>query len=157
MDNPIVRLIKEGAKMSKIKIFFFLLFSDSRPHSPLRCSPLPRPTPAPTDNPQPTVLHHGSFVHVPWPDPSPSSSSSSRFYLFIFRERGREGEREGEKHPCVVAPVVHPLLGTWPATQARADWESNHNRLVCSQVLHPLSHNPLLLNSDFKVQEYYVP
>ena len=26
------------------------------------------------------------------------------FYLFIFRERGREGEREGEKHQCVVAP-----------------------------------------------------
>ena len=23
--------------------------------------------------------------------------------LFIFRERGREGEREGEKHQCVVA------------------------------------------------------
>ena len=39
-----------------------------------------------------------------------------RFYLFIFRERGREGEREGEKHQCVVAS----LLGTWPATQACA-------------------------------------
>ena len=25
------------------------------------------------------------------------------FYVFIFRERGREGEREGEKHQCVVA------------------------------------------------------
>ena len=24
------------------------------------------------------------------------------FYLFIFRQRGREGEREGEKHQCVV-------------------------------------------------------
>ena len=23
-----------------------------------------------------------------------------RFYLFCFRERGREGEREGEKHQC---------------------------------------------------------
>ena len=31
-------------------------------------------------------------------------------YFFIFRERGREGEREGEKH------LVHSLLGTWPAT-----------------------------------------
>ena len=28
------------------------------------------------------------------------------FYLFIFRERGREGEREGEKHQCVVASHV---------------------------------------------------
>ena len=26
-----------------------------------------------------------------------------RLYLFIFRERGREGEREEEKHQCVVA------------------------------------------------------
>ena len=31
-----------------------------------------------------------------------------RFYLFIFRERGREGEREGEKHQCVVAFHVPP-------------------------------------------------
>ena len=43
-----------------------------------------------------------------------------RFYLFIFRERGREGEREGEKHQCVVLPFMCPLLGTWPATQASA-------------------------------------
>ena len=35
-----------------------------------------------------------------------------RFYLFIFRERGREGEREGEKH--------------WPATWGMLpDQESN--------------------------------
>ena len=38
------------------------------------------------------------------------------FYLFIFRQRGKEGEREGEKHKCVVA-LVRPLLGTWPATR----------------------------------------
>ena len=31
-----------------------------------------------------------------------------RFYLFIFRKRGREGEREGEKHQCVVASHVPP-------------------------------------------------
>ena len=31
-----------------------------------------------------------------------------RFYLFIFRERGREGEREGENHQCVVASHVPP-------------------------------------------------
>ena len=24
-------------------------------------------------------------------------------YLFIFREKGREGQREGEKHQCMVA------------------------------------------------------
>ena len=31
-----------------------------------------------------------------------------RFYLFIFREKGREGEREGEKHQCVVASHAAP-------------------------------------------------
>ena len=31
----------------------------------------------------------------------------SRFYLF-FRERGREGEREGEKHQCMVAFQAPP-------------------------------------------------
>ena len=46
-------------------------------------------------------------------------------YLFIFRERGREGEREGEKHQRVFASHV-PLLETWPATQACAlDLELN--------------------------------
>ena len=42
-----------------------------------------------------------------------------RFYLFIFRERGREGERQGEKQQCVL-PLEHPLVGTWPTTQACA-------------------------------------
>ena len=31
-----------------------------------------------------------------------------RFYLFIFRERGREGEREGEKHQSVVCLLLTP-------------------------------------------------
>ena len=26
-----------------------------------------------------------------------------KFYLFIFREKGREGQREDEKHQCMVA------------------------------------------------------
>ena len=30
------------------------------------------------------------------------------FLLFIFKERGREGEREGEKCQCVVASHVPP-------------------------------------------------
>ena len=51
------------------------------------------------------------------------------FYLFIFREKGREGEREGEKHQRVVAshvtPTQEPVL-PGPTTQACAlCWESN--------------------------------
>ena len=31
-----------------------------------------------------------------------------RFFLFIFRQKGRKGEREGEKHQCVVASHMPP-------------------------------------------------
>ena len=34
--------------------------------------------------------------------------------ITLFRERGREGEREGEKHQCVVAPHVRPTGGPGP-------------------------------------------
>ena len=51
----------------------------------------------------------------------------SRFYLFIFRERGREGEREGEKekHQCVVAFHM-PHNGDLAYNPGMCpDWESN--------------------------------
>ena len=41
------------------------------------------------------------------------------FILFIFRERGREGE-ERERNISVWLPLVHPLPGAWPTTQACA-------------------------------------
>ena len=54
------------------------------------------------------------------------SLSSYRTFLFfldylfiIFRERERAGEREGEKHQCVVASHMAPL-GARPTTQACA-------------------------------------
>ena len=49
-------------------------------------------------------------------------------FIYLFLERGREGEREGEKHQCVVAshmdptrdltcnPGMGPGLGIEPAT-----------------------------------------
>ena len=40
-------------------------------------------------------------------------------FIYLFLERGREGERKEETHPCVVVSYVPPL-GTWPATQACA-------------------------------------
>ena len=62
------------------------------------------------------------------------------FILFIFRERGRKGEREGEKHQCVVAPHTLPLQ-TWPPTQACAlTGNGTSDPLVCRPALNPLSH-----------------
>ena len=62
-----------------------------------------------------------------------------RLYIFIFRERGREGEIEGEKHGSVV--LAEPQLGTWPATQACAlTGNQTSDLLVCRPALSPLSH-----------------
>ena len=61
-------------------------------------------------------------------------------YLFTFRQRGRVGEREGEKHQCVVASYM-PLMGTWSETQARAlTGNQTGDPLVHRLVLNPLSH-----------------
>ena len=54
-----------------------------------------------------------------------------RFYLFVFRERGREGEREGEKHQCARNTSIGCLPCTPPARDLAQnpcmypDWESN--------------------------------
>ena len=48
-----------------------------------------------------------------------------RFYLFIFRERGREGERDGEKHQCVVHSRAPPTGDLACNPGMCPDWESN--------------------------------
>ena len=48
-----------------------------------------------------------------------------RLYSFIFRQRGREGEREREKHQCVVASHV-PATGDLAHNPGMGpDWELN--------------------------------
>ena len=46
-----------------------------------------------------------------------------RFYLFIFREKGREGDREGEKHQCVVASHTPPTVDLACNPGMCPDWE----------------------------------
>ena len=60
-------------------------------------------------------------------------------FIYFSSERGREGEREG--NISVWLPLAHPLLGTWPTTQACV---LTGNRigdpLVLWPMLNPLSH-----------------
>ena len=68
---------------------------------------------------------------------------SEVFFLFfkdvIYLFLGREGEREGEKHQCVVASHMPPL-GTWPTTQGCALTRNRTSEpLVCRTVLNPVS------------------
>ena len=53
-----------------------------------------------------------------------------RFYLFISRERVREGEREGEKHQCVVASHVPPTGDLACNPDMCSDWELNRRPFV---------------------------
>ena len=44
----------------------------------------------------------------------------------MFRQRGREGEREGEKHQCVLASHVPPATGVLARNPGLCpDWEWN--------------------------------
>ena len=45
--------------------------------------------------------------------------------LFIFRQRRREGEREGEKHECVVASCSPPTGDLAHSPDVCLDWELN--------------------------------
>ena len=62
-----------------------------------------------------------------------------KILLIYFTQRGREQERE--RHINMWLPLTHPLLGTWPATQA-CDLTGNPtgDPLVCRPVLNPLSY-----------------
>ena len=61
------------------------------------------------------------------------------FYLFIFREGGREGEREEERHQCVVATHVAPTGELAHNPGMCPDWESNRQPLGSQPVLNPPS------------------
>ena len=60
-------------------------------------------------------------------------------YLFLERRGGKEKEREQNSN--VWLAYAHPLLGTWPTTQACALTENwTVNPLVRRPALNPLSH-----------------
>ena len=61
--------------------------------------------------------------------------------IYLFLERGEGREKEREKNTNVWLPLEHPLLGTWPATQALAlTGNQTSDPLVCRRALSPVSH-----------------
>ena len=81
---------------------------------------------------------------------SPWTFSLNCIYLFL--ERGEGKEKERERNINVWLPLVHPLLGTWPTTQARAlTGNRTGDPLVCGLALSPLSHTSQGKSLDFKL------
>ena len=66
-----------------------------------------------------SVFPVAKLIYVPIPE------IFLKIYLFIFRERGREGEREGEKHQRVVTSCVSPTRDLVFNPGMCPDWESN--------------------------------
>ena len=63
-----------------------------------------------------------------------------KIYLFIFRERGRDGERQGEKHQFVIAFHVAPTRDPACNPGMHPDWESNQWSFGSQPTLNPLNY-----------------
>ena len=62
-------------------------------------------------------------------------------FIYLLLERGEGKEKERERNINVQLPLVCPLLGTWPATQACAlTGSQTSNPLVRRPALNPLSY-----------------
>ena len=61
--------------------------------------------------------------------------------MYLFLEEGKGGEKERERNINLWLPLMCPLLGTWPTTQACAlTGNQTSHPLVHRLVLNPLSH-----------------
>ena len=79
-----------------------------------------------------------------------------RFHLFIFRERGREGEKEGEKHQCVVAFHKIPTGDLACHPGMCLDQSPTGDPLVYRWALNLLSHTSQDLNLFYLLLLYPV-
>ena len=69
-------------------------------------------------------------------------------FIYLFLERGEGREKEKERNINVWLPLVRPLLGTWPATQACA--------LTGNRTIDALFHRPALNPLSYTSQECFV-
>ena len=62
-------------------------------------------------------------------------------FMYLFLERGEGKLKERDRNFTVWLPLLHPLLWTWPLTQACAlTGNRTSDLLVCRSVLNPLNH-----------------
>ena len=69
------------------------------------------------------------------------------FIYFNFIQGGTEGEREGEKHQCVVASHASPTGDLDSSPGMCTNWESNWQPFGSQATLDPLSHTSQGYNS----------
>ena len=79
--------------------------------------------------------------------------------MYLFLERGEGKEKERERNINVWLPLMHPKLGTWPATQGMCpDWESIQGPFSLQANTQPTEpHRPghihIYLNSKVKTRK----
>ena len=78
------------------------------------------------------------------------------FNFYLFLERGEGSEKKRESNINVLLPLVHPLPGTWPVTQACAlTGNQTGYPLVCRLALSPLSHTSQGISVEFSVKLFH--
>ena len=101
----------------------------------------------------------GEWVGLSWPIITCKITSLSLSVLLSLscmcmqeKEKGERREKERERNINVWLPLTHPLLGTWPTTQACAlTRNQTSNPLVHRPALNPLSHTSQDGKFDFLV------
>ena len=79
-----------------------------------------------------TLICYSTYLCIHW---------LTFFRKILFLERGEGREKERERNINVWLPLAHPLLGTWPATQAYTlTGNRTSDPLVHGPALSPLSH-----------------
>ena len=79
------------------------------------------------------------------------------FYLFIFRQRGREGEREGEKHQWAVVSHAPPTGDLACNPGMCPDWELNWRPFASQASTQPTEpHQLRLFYCYFRIYSSYL-
>ena len=80
--------------------------------------------------------------------------------MYLFLDSGEGKEKERERNINVWLPLAHPLLGTWPATQACALTRNrSDDPLVLRPTLNPLSHTSQgkhIILKTHRIPEVYI-